>query len=145
MEPKLSIMEQTIKQLRKLISTQTNRSLFLFGALLLIIFSMKSRKRNKKRHNGKAWNWKLLNKMIKENNISAPSMFIDLDVFEQNVLKLANLANKYNKTLRMATKSIRCPHLITHAMKISNGTLKGIFIFIFFFPEFYEYIIIYNI
>ena len=104
---------------------QSNRSLFLFGALLLIIIGMKSRKRNRKRHNGKAWNYKLLNKMVKENNISVPAMFIDLDCIEQNVKTLASLANKYNKTLRIATKSIRCPYLIKHAMKISNGTLKG--------------------
>eukprot|EP00484_Ammonia_sp_Unknown_P025414 CAMPEP_0197024988 /NCGR_PEP_ID=MMETSP1384-20130603/5440_1 /TAXON_ID=29189 /ORGANISM="Ammonia sp." /LENGTH=447 /DNA_ID=CAMNT_0042453463 /DNA_START=228 /DNA_END=1571 /DNA_ORIENTATION=+ len=53
-------------------------------------------------------------------------MFIDLDVFEQNVKTLVSFTQKHQKTLRLATKSIRCPHLIQHAIRVSDGGIKGI-------------------
>jgi len=67
--------------------------------------------------------------MIKDNKLSVPSMFIDLDVFEANVKMMAAVAKRNHKTLRMATKSIRCPHLIRHAMKVADGTFKGLMCF----------------
>eukprot|EP00485_Elphidium_margaritaceum_P012384 CAMPEP_0202686042 /NCGR_PEP_ID=MMETSP1385-20130828/1838_1 /ASSEMBLY_ACC=CAM_ASM_000861 /TAXON_ID=933848 /ORGANISM="Elphidium margaritaceum" /LENGTH=456 /DNA_ID=CAMNT_0049340541 /DNA_START=177 /DNA_END=1544 /DNA_ORIENTATION=+ len=63
--------------------------------------------------------------MIKDNAVALPAMFIDLDVFERNVEILAGMAKKHDKTLRIATKSIRCPYLIEHAMRVSNGVFKG--------------------
>eukprot|EP01083_Nonionella_stella_P069039 183739_1 len=113
----------------KALANRSKRSTLLFGMLLFALFLFKRRKRKRKRHNTKAWNYKLLNQMIKDNNISLPAMFIDLDCFEQNIKTLSSIANKYNKTIRIATNSIRCPYLIHHAFKISNGTLKGFMCF----------------
>ena len=122
-------MNDTIRQL-----ISKRGYLWTFAAIITVAYVIyKRKKKQKKKHNKKAWNYKLLKQMVKENNIQIPAMFVDLDVFEKNVKTLASIAKKNNKTLRMATKSIRCPYLIHHAMKISNGTLKGSFIFYMFY------------
>eukprot|EP01084_Bolivina_argentea_P173980 301366_1 len=121
-------MAQFLNQITKCLLKYQKRNALLFVIILLLI-TMKYKKRKRKKHNNTAWNYKLLKQMIKQNNISIPAMFIDLDVFEQNVKTLSSIAQKYNKTLRIATKSIRCPYLIQHAMRISNGTFKGLMCF----------------
>ena len=122
MQQQLTVLK---KQLTDHVLQRSNRSWFLL-ALVLLFIAMKSKKRRRKRHDKKAWDYEKLQSMIKDNKISIPTMFIDLDVFESNVKFMASVAKKHNKTLRMATKSIRCPYLIHHAMKVANGTFKGI-------------------
>merc|ERR1712087_1056577 len=56
-------------------------------------------------------------------------MLVDLDIFESNVKTLATIAKQSNKTLRCATKSLRCPRLIEHAMRTAEGTFKGLMCF----------------
>ena len=52
-------------------------------------------------------------------------MFVDLDIFETNVKRIADIVRPSEKTLRMATKSIRCPQLIKWIRDTDRDIFKG--------------------
>ncbi len=53
-----------------------------------------------------------------------PCAFVDLDAFEANVAYAASLAQKYGKTIRLGTKSIRCEPLLQRIFQLSD-TYQG--------------------
>ncbi len=61
--------------------------------------------------------------------IKLPAMFVDLDQFEANVLALKKISDSTQKKLRLATKSLRVPYLIHHALKIGSSTYQGLMCF----------------
>ncbi|ETO10566.1 putative amino acid aldolase or racemase [Reticulomyxa filosa] len=75
-----------------------------------------------------AWNYMKLKQMVlnPKNEIKVPCMIVDLDIFDENIQSLCGIANKYGKSLRLATKSIRCPYLIKRAYDKSNGVCQGL-------------------
>ena len=72
------------------------------------------------------WQFEGMKEMVKNYDIEMPAMFIDLDVFDHNVRKLADIVSGSGKKLRLATKSIRCPALIRRALEIGGNNFKGL-------------------
>ena len=53
-------------------------------------------------------------------------MFVDLDLVDYNIKRLVNMAKPSGKTIRVATKSIRCAKLIDRILKRGKGVMKGL-------------------
>ncbi|MFA5905581.1 MAG: alanine racemase, partial [Desulfobacula sp.] len=58
-----------------------------------------------------------------------PLAFVDLDRFDRNVAYVAKTQEKTGKTIRVASKSIRCPALIQRVFDQGRGAYKGILAF----------------
>ena len=58
-----------------------------------------------------------------------PLTLVDLDVLEANVRMLTLSAVSGGKNVRLMTKSLRVPWLIRHAVRASNGAVKGLMCF----------------
>lgn len=55
-----------------------------------------------------------------------PAAFVDLDALEHNLRRLAAPVRAAGKTLRVCSKSIRCPDLLRHLFEHGEGTLCGV-------------------
>jgi D-serine deaminase-like pyridoxal phosphate-dependent protein len=58
-----------------------------------------------------------------------PAALCNLDAFESNVRAVAQYARRAGKTLRMASKSVRCPALLRLAFDAAPDVMKGIMAF----------------
>lgn len=56
----------------------------------------------------------------------APSFWVDMDALDRNLDRVVNAARSANKTVRIATKSIRVPYLIRYLRERGQGVLKGL-------------------
>lgn len=68
--------------------------------------------------------WK---KALKDRRL--PAAFVDMDAFDRNIEKLADLAKKNNKKVRIATKSIRIPELILRVLANNPEVFQGVMCF----------------
>lgn len=73
------------------------------------------------------WRYEQLRELLRDERL--PAMVVDLDVLEANVGRLAATAAAAGKTLRMASKSVRVPDLITRILEIGAPTLSGVMCF----------------
>jgi D-serine deaminase-like pyridoxal phosphate-dependent protein len=55
-----------------------------------------------------------------------PAALVDLAAFEANADRLLEIARRGGKTLRLATKSIRCPALVQRALERGKGAARGL-------------------
>ncbi len=55
-----------------------------------------------------------------------PAALVDLDAFEANADRLLEIARHGGKTLRIATKSVRCPALLQRVYARGAATVKGL-------------------
>lgn len=62
-------------------------------------------------------------------NQRLPLAFVDLDCFDANVAYVANTQSESGKTVRVASKSIRCLDLIRRVFEIGGSAFKGILAF----------------
>lgn len=58
----------------------------------------------------RGWHYARLRELLR--NVPLPAVVVDLEIFDANVSHFADIARRYHKTIRLATKSIRVPHLI---------------------------------
>lgn len=58
-----------------------------------------------------------------------PLAFVDLDAFDANVDYAACIAQGFGKTLRIGTKSMRCPALMERGLAHSSSVLRGFLTF----------------
>ncbi len=77
----------------------------------------------------KHWDYTSLASMIHRYDISMPAMIVDVDIFDENVKLLADIVRASGKTLRVATKSVRCPMLIKRIVEKGQGIMKGFMCF----------------
>ncbi|MBI1946162.1 MAG: alanine racemase [Deltaproteobacteria bacterium] len=68
--------------------------------------------------------WQRLRRAIKD--VPLPCALVDLDALEQNARTLDAIARDHKKTLRLATKSVRCPRLIRLILEGGQGTVRGL-------------------
>ncbi|HNE50420.1 MAG TPA: amino acid deaminase/aldolase [Chitinophagales bacterium] len=61
-------------------------------------------------------------------NLQLPLAYCNLDLLDKNCADIAQRASKSNKTLRIASKSLRCVAVIKHILQ-SNSIYKGIMCF----------------
>lgn len=55
-----------------------------------------------------------------------PAALVDLDALDENLERLLAPVRQAAKTLRVATKSIRCPALLRHLQARAGGALRGL-------------------
>src|SRR5579871_2581453 len=55
-----------------------------------------------------------------------PCAFVDLDALEHNVRELTRPLSGSGKTLRIATKSVRCPDLVAHVQTKAGALARGL-------------------
>lgn len=55
-----------------------------------------------------------------------PLAMVDLDALDRNIASLLTDVRKAGKHLRIASKSVRCIHLIRYIMERGEGTIRGI-------------------
>ncbi len=55
-----------------------------------------------------------------------PCALVDLDALEANARTLDAMARDHGKTLRLASKSVRCPRLIRLILEGGQGTVRGL-------------------
>jgi D-serine deaminase-like pyridoxal phosphate-dependent protein len=58
-----------------------------------------------------------------------PVAFVDLDAFEANLDALLKPVRQHGKTLRLATKSVRCPALMKLALERGGSAMRGLMTF----------------
>ncbi|MGK5084482.1 alanine racemase [Bdellovibrionota bacterium FG-1] len=59
-----------------------------------------------------------------------PAALVDLDVFDRNIEKTVRMVQSQgNKTVRLATKSLRAPELISRALKKGGPVFRGVMCF----------------
>ena len=90
----------------------------------------------------KHWDYDKLTKMLQESSkfsklsINLPCFIVDLSIFDNNVRTLCRSTQEHNKTMRIATKSVRCPYLIHRALDIAKGGINGLMCFSIYEIEF---------
>ena len=53
-------------------------------------------------------------------------MFVDLNQFDANTKTILDMVRGSGKTLRVATKNIRCPTLIKQVLELGRDCIKGL-------------------
>lgn len=68
--------------------------------------------------------WQRLRRAI--DGVPLPCALVDLDALERNGRTLDAMAGDHQKTLRLASKSVRCPRLISLILEGGQGTVRGL-------------------
>lgn len=68
--------------------------------------------------------WQRLRRAIADAPL--PCALVDLDALEANARKLNGVARAAKKTLRLATKSVRCPKLVRMLLDGGDGVVRGL-------------------
>lgn len=109
-------------------SESENQKLTFYGSvlafasfLILIRWFLKQKIVEDKYKNG-SWDYDKLKQLLKGEKL--PAFLVDLDIFAENVKRFAQIAKKNGKTIRIATKSIRVPHLIQLIFQIDHSVFK---------------------
>ncbi len=55
-----------------------------------------------------------------------PLALVDLDAVDRNAARLVDSARRAEKTLRLATKSVRCPGLIEYLLALDSEVMRGL-------------------
>ena len=71
------------------------------------------------------WRYDQLKKLVHENSVRLPAIFVDLEVFDRNTKQLVDLVRNSGKSLRIATKSIRCHYLIKRIQNLGRDVVSG--------------------
>src|SRR5262245_58188183 len=59
-------------------------------------------------------------------NEPCPAFWVDLDALDRNLDRVVKAARHAGKKIRLATKSVRVPHLIQYLRDKSGGTISGL-------------------
>lgn len=55
-----------------------------------------------------------------------PCALVDMDALDRNARALHDVARAARKTIRLASKSVRCPRLLRHVLETSGGVVQGL-------------------
>eukprot|EP01126_Amoeba_proteus_P051471 TRINITY_DN6146_c0_g2_i8.p2 TRINITY_DN6146_c0_g2~~TRINITY_DN6146_c0_g2_i8.p2 ORF type:complete len:134 (-),score=19.04 TRINITY_DN6146_c0_g2_i8:775-1176(-) len=94
----------------------------VLGILLLFLFFRFSRKANKTERS--VWDYAELKRLV--NDVSLPAMIVSLPELDRNIDEICKVAVAGNKTVRLATKSVRVPKLIQYILKRGSPTINGV-------------------
>lgn len=73
------------------------------------------------------WDYAILANAL--TSLALPAMLVDLDALTRNAQRLATITANANKTLRIATKSVRVPALLERLQQAARDTFKGLMCF----------------
>jgi len=74
-----------------------------------------------------AWDYARLKRLVRGEPL--PAMLVDLDVLDANVRRLGQVAQRHGKRLRVASKSVRVPHLLQRILEVGGDTFQGLMCF----------------
>ncbi len=72
----------------------------------------------------KSWDYEKLKRLVSGERL--PLVVVDLDVLADNARRLASVAENAGKSLRIATKSVRVPELISKILDYGETAAKGL-------------------
>ena len=61
--------------------------------------------------------------------VHLPAALVNLNAFQKNAETISSLVRPSGKTLRIASKSLRCPHLLRLAIDQAPDLIKGVMSF----------------
>lgn len=67
---------------------------------------------------GLCWNYDAINRALKDKQL--PALLLNLNALERNVARYCAIARAANKSLRIATKSIRVPEVVDRVLSIAK-------------------------
>jgi len=70
------------------------------------------------------WNYEAIKKMLTGRDL--PAMLVNMDCLDHNILQVKKVAEESGKNIRIASKSIRVPHLISYILEKGGSFFKGI-------------------
>lgn len=57
---------------------------------------------------------------------SLPALLVDLDALEENTRRIVDLVRGVGKPLRVASKSVRVPRILSRILALGEGALEGL-------------------
>ncbi|MEW6368190.1 MAG: alanine racemase [Acidobacteriota bacterium] len=70
------------------------------------------------------WSYEPMRALVAHERL--PVAIVDLDILDANVGRLRAIAERENKRIRLATKSVRVPALIRYVMEQGRGVIRGL-------------------
>ena len=70
------------------------------------------------------WAYDQVKAMLKAESL--PAAIVDLDVLDRNIKRLVDVARVGGKTIRIATKSVRVPHLLKYILEKGSPVVQGL-------------------
>lgn len=70
------------------------------------------------------WDYIKLKRLVED--VPLPQMLVDIDIFKENMQLMAEVAIKGGKKIRVATKSLRVPELISYVLKSGSDIYQGL-------------------
>ncbi len=70
------------------------------------------------------WNYEAMRKMLAGRDL--PAVLVNMNCLDHNILQVRKVAEKYGKNIRIASKSIRVPYLLTYILENGGSHFKGI-------------------
>lgn len=74
-----------------------------------------------------SWDYDALKALVRGESL--PLMLVDLDVFDANVRRLGDIAQRRGKRLRTASKSVRVPDLLRRILDVGGSSFQGLMCF----------------
>ena len=71
-----------------------------------------------------AWRYEELKGLLAEETL--PAVIVDMDLLDQNIARMVEIASSHGKTLRLATKSVRVPKLIHYILEKGGRFFRGL-------------------
>ena len=74
-----------------------------------------------------SWDYKKLRELLAKESL--PAMVVNLDYLDKNILSVSENIDKYDKNIRIATKSIRVPDIIRYIQKKGGNKFNSLMCF----------------
>lgn len=78
-------------------------------------------------HSLGSWDYHSLRSLLRDEPL--PTMIVDLDIFDANTRRIAEIAQQHGKSIRLASKSIRVPALMRRIFEVGGDVFQGIMCF----------------
>ena len=70
------------------------------------------------------WSYEALRKMLAGRDL--PGVLVNMDCLDHNIHQVRTVAEKYGKNIRIASKSIRVPYLLSYILENGGSNFKGL-------------------
>ena len=100
-----------------------------FALLLLLRHYIKKFKKISTQNDNvkqKEWDYNTCRSLIHSNSIPMPAMFVEMNVLDRNIDKVIQIVQSSNKTIRIASKSIRVPTITNYILHRAFPHAKGL-------------------
>jgi D-serine deaminase-like pyridoxal phosphate-dependent protein len=74
-----------------------------------------------------SWDYVQLRETLKAETL--PALLVNMEALDRNIRRIAEIANRYHKKIRIATKSIRIPYIIDYILRVDRNVFNGVMCF----------------